>query len=263
MKKVSPTNIRSLVTAFVGPLDMAANRQAGPTIYAYHSIENDGWRFSNTLAEFDQQLAYLTSYSQPITLAEIAEILEGKKPMPSNRFAITFDDGYRNILDAVNICKKYAVKPTVFVIADAINYNREVLGVRKELLSDNQLKYLIEQGWEIGSHTMTHDYLTKVPNLTYQILDSKRSLQARLNTPINYISYPKGDYNQQTIEAVEKANYLLGLTMDIGYISAGSARYHLPRIGVDGSHSLQEFKMLALPSVVAAKAALQKYCLIK
>jgi glycosyltransferase involved in cell wall biosynthesis/peptidoglycan/xylan/chitin deacetylase (PgdA/CDA1 family) len=72
----------------------------------------------------------------------------------------------------------------------------------------------------IGSHTITHPILTNCSyeSQSYELMESKRILGQWLNREIEYIAYPNGDYNDDTIEIAEKCGYKLGFTTNPGKI---------------------------------------------
>lgn len=72
----------------------------------------------------------------------------------------------------------------------------------------------------IGSHSVTHPILTNTSfeTQTWELKESKRILSKWLHDEIEYISYPNGDYNEDTIEIAKKCTYKLGFTIHPGKI---------------------------------------------
>jgi hypothetical protein len=71
--------------------------------------------------DFRRQMAYLLDHGHhPVTLAEIARLLDGGKPVPTKAVVITFDDGYRNNLEnALPILKEFGFRAVLFVVTNA------------------------------------------------------------------------------------------------------------------------------------------------
>lgn len=63
-----------------------------------------------TLTEFKDDLDYLLTHFKPITLKELLEYHQTKKPIPNNSFHLTFDDGlseFYHIIAPILIEKKF------------------------------------------------------------------------------------------------------------------------------------------------------------
>jgi peptidoglycan/xylan/chitin deacetylase (PgdA/CDA1 family) len=65
----------------------------------------------------------------------------------------------------------------------------------KPYMSDKQVKELVSNGFEIGSHSMTHPFFSKLnyEQFYMEILDSITLLEDRYNTNVQTFSYPFGD----------------------------------------------------------------------
>ncbi|MEJ6077204.1 polysaccharide deacetylase family protein [Vibrio sp. 1-Bac 57] len=72
--------------------------------------------------ELERILRILSDFYQFITVDQASDMLSGKIPLVDNAMLITFDDGYRNNLDfALPICKKFNIKPILFVVTDHVD----------------------------------------------------------------------------------------------------------------------------------------------
>lgn len=72
----------------------------------------------------------------------------------------------------------------------------------------------------IGSHTVTHPIL---PKCSYEVQESelresKEILSQLLKDEVEYIAYPNGSYDENTVEIAEKCGYKLGFTTNPGVI---------------------------------------------
>lgn len=220
-------------------------------ILCYHSIDNDPWRYSVSLSSFSDQLAYLSLHYDFWSMNELVSYLSSPSHLTSSKIIITFDDGYQSLLLALPLLNQYRIKPTVFALSPTHVSNKAELGNHKPKLNYVELKQLVKQGWTIGSHTLTHPNLTTLSAAAQkrEILTSQASLSQGLGLPCRYFSYPKGKYNRSILKLVS-SNYDLAFSMDDGFISRSPNRYAIPRIGVDGSHTLAEFRCLMLPSSI-------------
>lgn len=111
-------------------------------------------------------------------------------------------------------------------------------------VSWQQLQHMHAAGLTIGSHTRSHVRLAveSRERQWLEISESKRELEARLQTPVRHFCYPHGgrtDYTRQTRALVEAAGY------DSAVVAFSDARpladrYSLRRYTVDAS--LREFE---------------------
>lgn len=104
---------------------------------------------------------------------------------------ITFDDGWEeNTYTALPIMQKFGFKSNQFYATWYIQNPRV----------DNPrmfLKRFMNAGHEIGSHSVTHPYLTTLPveEMKAELRDSRAYLQDFLDIDIKYFATPFGDYD--------------------------------------------------------------------
>lgn len=95
-------------------------------ILRYHSVvdRNDNFYTSPAIAlspaEFEQHVRYFARKYTVLSLDQIVDHLQQKKPFPKNSVAFTFDDGYTDNLLAARILKKYGANGTFFITTEPI-----------------------------------------------------------------------------------------------------------------------------------------------
>lgn len=185
-------------------------------VLMYHAIGKN--KISETGAEL---------YSVPVdTFNEQVKLLKEKD-------TITFDDGLEdNFTNAYPILKKLGLKAYFFVMPDKVG--------TKGYMGWEQLKELQNNGMIIGSHGMTHRILTGLNDteLNYELKESKRLLEEKLNTSIKYFSVPRGFYNNKVIAKLKEAGYKTVFTSDYN----DNDGFKVGRIAVKNSWSLEYFK---------------------
>jgi peptidoglycan/xylan/chitin deacetylase (PgdA/CDA1 family) len=211
-------------------------------IVIYHSIAEFTGVGSKELyvtpQNFEKQMIYLKNHGY--TLLTFEQWQDRKKV--NKPIFITFDDGYKNNLNAFIIFQKVKTerfKPagTIFVIADFID--------RSNRLSRSDIKLMVDSGLiSIQSHTATHPDLTKVENIRYELKESKDKIQEITGKPVIALAYPYGNTNERVV-AETKKYYSFGLTTTPGPFSEPGIKnelYLLPRIYVKYSTTLDEFE---------------------
>jgi peptidoglycan/xylan/chitin deacetylase (PgdA/CDA1 family) len=229
-----------------GLMDSLLKRKNKLFILCYHAVGNDDWKFAISKQTIEKQMKFLLKSYNLVTLDEIENLLNKRVSLTKPSFAITFDDGYKDNLELIPLFKKLNIKPTLFILGNPKIANRFEMDNGRKLLNEKDISLLKKSGWNIQNHGMTHSYLPTESNLDFEINQSKGQSK--------YIAYPKGGYNDEVIKMVKKSGYKMALTMDSGFITKKTDKFKVPRIGVDKSHSMFEFRFLFSPSVVFIRA---------
>lgn len=217
------------------------------SILLYHSVSNDGTTVDITPEDFKFQIEYLKKSFDFISLDQVMDYMSGRINFKRPVVALTFDDGYKDLIDNVfPILKKENIPIAVFVLAKNDKANREEIANNKRLLSFSDIKLLQKNGWTIGCHTATHANLALLnkSQLSEEIIMAKQVLESNLKTIIKFISYPKGIYNSKITSLVEKAGYKMGLSTDAGILTNRTSRYAVPRVGIDRTVTESQFPVL-------------------
>ena len=215
-----------------------ASGSATVPILLYHHISNDqpGNRYYVPVATFEQQMQWLHDHGYTaITVSQLVNVLLNGGPLPARPVAITFDDGNEDVYqNALPILQRFGYPATSFIIVTWV-------GVQDYVTMD-QLKDLIGDGWEIGSHTMTHIDLTKDHSvLNYELAQSRSHLEEDLGVPINTVAYPFGAFDQTVAKKASNYGYLAGLGLGTSYDQSLSTLFYLSRMEVQSSYDMQTF----------------------
>jgi peptidoglycan/xylan/chitin deacetylase (PgdA/CDA1 family) len=148
---------------------------------------------------------------------------------------ITFDDGYRDVLgEAAPVLRRLHMHATAFVITGRIS------GPDPSFLTWGELRRLRRDGFDIGSHTVTHRDLTALtpPELEHELTASRRILERRLGTRAQWFAYPAGRYDARVLDAAAAAGYVLAFTTRGGSEQDGAHPLELRRFEVQASTDL-------------------------
>lgn len=76
-------------------------------------------------------------------------------------------------------------------------------------MSNSDLCSLVEMGFEIGAHGISHPNLTECnpAGLSYEVSYSKRCLEDELGHEVRMFAYPQGRYNRKVIMSLKQAGY--------------------------------------------------------
>ena len=218
------------------------------SVLVYHSISNDNTIVDVTPRQFLEQILFLKKYYKFITLDAVVAHIKGIHKITRPSIALTFDDGYHDLIHAVvPFLKREHVPAAVFVLSCPKEANRKELENDKKLLSLTEIKKMSKRGWTIGCHTATHPKLSNAKiNIKHEVIQAKKCLEKNLGIHINYFAYPKGIYSSQIINFVKIANYKAAFAFESGFISPKTNLYAIPRIAVDHTHSIEQFTSLLM-----------------
>jgi peptidoglycan/xylan/chitin deacetylase (PgdA/CDA1 family) len=100
------------------------------------------------------------------------------------------------------------------------------------MLSWDNVREMHNNGFEIGSHSVTHWILTRISadQLEHELVQSKRTIESELKEPIQGFSYPNGDYSDHVIDLLQNAGYTYACTIKPGHVERHSAPFELHRL---------------------------------
>lgn len=165
-----------------------------------------------TRQSFERQLAFLKKFNYHVlTMEEYGQIKSGKMKSQGREVLITFDDGHYSFQkDAVPLLQKYEFPAVMFLISDSVKQGRSK-GYEDSLNLDEILKLAKIPGIDFQGHTKTHWHLREMTpaELHVELVESKKDLEAMLGTPVDYLAYPFGEFNEAVMKATEEAGYQL------------------------------------------------------
>lgn len=102
-----------------------------------------------------------------------------------------------------------------------------------DVMSWEELKSLDPGLISIGSHSFSHPILTTLTDdqLDFELRQSRRTLEEKLERPVAYFCYPNGSYDARVHRAV-RSLYAAAITTESGLVMNGSSHdlHRLPRI---------------------------------
>ena len=190
-------------------------------------------------AAFARQMSWLArSGYHPLSAAQLEGAITHGAPLPSHPIVITFDDGYRDVLEnAAPVLHAHAFPAIAFVITSRTSNGDP------SFLTWPDLTFLERDGIAVESHTVTHRDLSVAPGsvVRHELVGSRRALEAQLGHSVRLLSYPYGDTNAQVEALVRDAGYTVALTTHEGARQQLDAPLALHRTEVRGSDSLADF----------------------
>jgi len=199
------------------------------------------------VGEFSSQMQALKANGwRAVTLDQVqAYWTRGVSLGPGKPFVITFDNGYASqYTNALPVLKGLG-----WVGVEDLQLGG--LPPSDGGLTDAQIRSLIAAGWELDTQGVSHTDLTALDpaHLTGEVATARQALRSRYGVPVNWFSYPSGDYNGTVVAAVSAAGYLGATTVNPGWASPRQDRFRLPRLVVVAGTSPSQL----LVQIAAAK----------
>lgn len=199
-----------------------------------------------------------------VPLARLVQALGQGEPLPPGSLAITFDDGYRSVLEqALPLLERHGFTATVFAVADRVGrdnrWSAEAATEPMALLEAEELRLLAQRGISVGCHSATHPRLTgcEAGALHEETTGARRRLEALLGQPVLDYAYPYGDFDPRVAAAVREAGFRSACSTRSGFVRAEDDLYALRRldIGPDGPRQFQWKLDFGATRVSAAQVA--------
>jgi peptidoglycan/xylan/chitin deacetylase (PgdA/CDA1 family) len=104
------------------------------------------------------------------------------------------------------------------------------------MMTESQLRRLLDMGMELGAHTVTHPILTALQpaEAGLEIAASRARLEEIAGAPIKLFAYPNGrpgrDYSAEHVAMVRDAGFETAVSTGWGCVRPGTDRLQMPRI---------------------------------
>ena len=156
---------------------------------------------------------------------------------PGRSIALTFDDGFASVFQhGLEPLARHGFRAIEFLVADLVGrcneWEIEDGEARQPLMGVTQIKEWLDAGHEIGSHTLTHPFLTRISlqQAGEEISASKKKLEDRFGRPVRHFCYPYGDWNPAVRDLVMAAGYETACTTEFGVNTSATPPFELKRI---------------------------------
>jgi peptidoglycan/xylan/chitin deacetylase (PgdA/CDA1 family) len=210
-------------------------------ILLYHHVSDagNGNRYYVTTDTFRAQMQTLHDWGYTsITVSDLVDVLITGGELPYRPIVITFDDGNVDIYqNAFPIMHEMGFVGTTYIVANRLQ--------SKYYVNVEQLQEMAGDGWEIGSHAMSHTDLTTDYSIArYEILQSRLTLEDATGKPVNTFAYPYGKTDEFVTNKVSEYGYRAGMGLGSSYEHTLSTLFYLSRIEVQGEYSITKFASL-------------------
>lgn len=182
---------------------------------------------------FSRQLDEL--HAAGFATPEFSSVL-GPEPDAKPAVYLTIDDGFRDVFEhGLPVLRQHGFRAILFLVSDLLGqtnrWQEQVGDVSEPLMDQSQVRDWLAAGQEIGSHTRTHPWLTRIsPDAAREEIGaSKKLLEDRFGTRVDHFCYPYGDWNPAVRDLVAQVGYQTGCTTRVGLNPPGTSPFELRR----------------------------------
>lgn len=233
---------KALIFCLLLSIFFSSTSHAVAILQYHHVSDTTPTSTSISVEQFTLHMNYLKQQKfKVLPLTDIIEGLKKGKKFSKKTVAITFDDGYLNVLtNADPILQSLEFPYSLFISPSEISKNRI------NILNWSQLKTLSERGVLILNHSLAHLHLNRqlegetVEQWTIRISDDITQAQTDIDTYLGpqpkFLAYPYGEYNNNLLALVKKLGFI-AFGQHSGPLSSESNFEALPRFPASGRYA--------------------------
>jgi len=205
---------------------MSGGRSA---ILTYHSLDDSGSVISTPPRQFQRQMEFLAASGIPVLPLDQALRRPGS-------LAITFDDGFRNVLDhALPALERHRFPATIFVVSDYCgrgnNWPTQSRGIPSLPLMRWAELAGLPAAISVGAHTATHPNLTLLPasECEREMSECQTRIEQSLGRPVRWLAYPYGT-SSPAVRSLAGQHFDLAVGTSLQFLPVQFNPMDLPRI---------------------------------
>jgi len=193
------------------PRDGEGTATSTVPILIYHAIrpyvEHDTpgvRRYIATPQTLDEELAWLKQEGYTsIGFDDLVSHITSGATLPPRPIILSFDDDWENQYRyGLPLLKKYGFTATFFIWVAVVG--------RTHHMTWDEIKELLAEGMQLGCHTYTHPYLTRIKKdevLERELAGAKQDIEAHTGAKVTSLAYPFGQYNARVVAAAKAAGF--------------------------------------------------------
>jgi len=199
---------------------------------------------------FEQHLKILIATGfKPVSIRAIEDYYIHQTPLPDKAFLVTLDDGFEdNYINAFPILKRHQIPAIIYLATGLIGKTNQWMSMptfsERKMLSWMQIKKMLSQGVDFGSHTVSHPKLIELDDdrVSEELSQSKKIIEDQLGIECRHFAFPFGLLNERTSRLVKKAGFKTACTTRSGFNNTDRDSLMLHRIEVYGNDSCWKLK---------------------
>ena len=222
-------------------IDSSVSTTPNAAILLYHHVSSSTPASPSISPEaFKSHMEYLDAHHTVVSLQDVVSAIQHNTTLPENAVAITFDDGYANILDNAHpILADLGFPYTVFI-------NPDEIGVGPKQLTWEQVIAMHNDGVVFANHTLDHLHMLNgeqamgerawLEKVWQNVESAEKKIEDKLDISLKYLAYPFGEYNTALANKLKAEGYI-GFGQHSGAVGPSSDMQALPRFPAAGPYA--------------------------
>lgn len=222
-------------------IDSSVSTTPNAAILLYHHVSSSTPASTSISPEaFKSHMEYLDAHHTVVSLQDVVSAIQHNTTLPENAVAITFDDGYANILDNAHpILADLGFPYTVFI-------NPDEIGVGPKQLTWEQVIAMHNDGVVFANHTLDHLHMLNgeqamgerawLEKVWQNVESAEKKIEDKLDVSLKYLAYPFGEYNTALANKLKAEGYI-GFGQHSGAVGPSSDMQALPRFPAAGPYA--------------------------
>ena len=222
-------------------IDSSVSTTPNAAILLYHHVSSSTPASTSISPEaFKSHMEYLDAHHTVVSLQDVVSAIQHNTTLPENAVAITFDDGYANILDNAHpILADLGFPYTVFI-------NPDEIGVGPKQLTWEQVIAMHNDGVVFANHTLDHLHMLNgeqamgerawLEKVWQNVESAEKKIEDKLDISLKYLAYPFGEYNTALANKLKAEGYI-GFGQHSGAVGLSSDMQALPRFPAAGPYA--------------------------
>ncbi len=222
-------------------IDSSVSTTPNAAILLYHHVSSSTPASTSISPEaFKSHMEYLDAHHTVVSLQDVVSAIQHNTTLPENAVAITFDDGYANILDNAHpILAEMDFPYTVFI-------NPNEIGVGPQQLTWEQVVAMHNDGVVFANHTLDHLHMLNgeqemgerawLEKVWQNVESAEKKIEDKLDISLKYLAYPFGEYNTALANKLKAEGYI-GFGQHSGAVGPSSDMQALPRFPAAGPYA--------------------------
>jgi peptidoglycan/xylan/chitin deacetylase (PgdA/CDA1 family) len=164
------------------------------------------------VSQFEREVRFL--HDQGYRVVGLKEAAGPEKGADRKRVALTFDDAFDGVYqNAFPLLRRFGFTACLFVVTGYVGkeskwdygWGRN----KRRHLGWEEIREMAQAGFEVGSHTVNHPDLTRIPRkfVEYELGASKQTIEDRLGQTVDLLSYPFGRFDRYVQQEAERQGY--------------------------------------------------------
>lgn len=204
-------------------------------------------RYAVSLGDFESQLRRIADGGyRAVSIRDVYERLAVGDGVPGNWVGVTFDDGNRSDYDhARPLLLEHGFTATFFISGERLGVTG---GLEPEMVAG-----MAAEGLDIGSHGMTHRFLTDLSKeeQTHEMEQSRAVLERVTGTSVDFYAPPGGRIDPHGVAELKRLSYLAVCNSVFGFNRTEGRRFEISRIPITAATTPALFDKVIRRSVFA------------